>query len=207
MKQEETSTHDNIINAAKAEFLEKGYQKASLRSIVKTAGVTTGAFYRYYDSKEALFASLVEETSRQILKIFTDTVEDFQRIPETRQSSCMREFSGLCLTEILNYIYEHYDNFKLLICCSDGTPYGNFTQSMVSIEEGCTYRYMEDMEKLGFSIPFLDRRLSHTIITGMFTGMLELIAHDTPKEEAEIFIKQFQEFYTAGWSKILGMDF
>ena len=43
-----------------AEFLDKGFQGASLRQIVKNAGVTTGAFYGYFSSKEALFASIVE---------------------------------------------------------------------------------------------------------------------------------------------------
>ena len=48
-----------ILSAAMQEFLEKGYKSASLRNIVKTAGVTTGAFYGYYDSKEDLFEALV----------------------------------------------------------------------------------------------------------------------------------------------------
>ena len=42
------------------EFLDKGFLGASLRQIVKNAGVTTGAFYGYFSSKEALFASIVE---------------------------------------------------------------------------------------------------------------------------------------------------
>lgn len=37
----------------------KGVQAASLRNIIKTAGVTTGAFYGYYGRKEELFAALV----------------------------------------------------------------------------------------------------------------------------------------------------
>ena len=45
------STLEKILAAAKAEFLEKGYQSASLRNIVKSAGVTTGAFYGYYSSR------------------------------------------------------------------------------------------------------------------------------------------------------------
>lgn len=51
MEQTSSSTLERIHLAAKAEFLEKGYQAASLRNIVKNAGVTTGAFYGYYDSK------------------------------------------------------------------------------------------------------------------------------------------------------------
>ena len=42
---------------AMEEFTEKGFQGASLRQIVKQAGVTTGALYGYFSSKEALFAS------------------------------------------------------------------------------------------------------------------------------------------------------
>lgn len=48
MEQTSSSTLERIHLAAKAEFLEKGYQAASLRNIVKNAGVTTGAFYGYY---------------------------------------------------------------------------------------------------------------------------------------------------------------
>lgn len=53
------NTLDNIHKAAKKEFLDKGFQMASLRNIVKNAGVTTGAFYGYYKSKEELFDALV----------------------------------------------------------------------------------------------------------------------------------------------------
>ena len=51
----ETGTQTRILAAAKTEFLEKGFRNASLRTIVKLAGVTTGAFYGYYSNKEALF--------------------------------------------------------------------------------------------------------------------------------------------------------
>lgn len=58
MNQGEQTTLDRILSAAMEEFLAKGFKSASLRNIVKTAGVTTGAFYGYYDSKEALFEAL-----------------------------------------------------------------------------------------------------------------------------------------------------
>ena len=51
---------EKILSCAKEEFLEKGFRGASLRQIVKHAGVTTGAFYGYFSSKEALFASIVD---------------------------------------------------------------------------------------------------------------------------------------------------
>ena len=51
----------NILTAAKNEFLEKGFRGALLRNIVKTANVTIGAFYGCYKSKEDLFDALIGE--------------------------------------------------------------------------------------------------------------------------------------------------
>lgn len=53
MAKEELSTLNNILDAGRAEFLEKGFKSASLRNIVKTAGVTTGAFYGYFSGKDS----------------------------------------------------------------------------------------------------------------------------------------------------------
>ena len=44
MEEKSTVTLKKIQEAAMAEFLDKGFQGASLRQIVKNAGVTTGAF-------------------------------------------------------------------------------------------------------------------------------------------------------------------
>ena len=45
MEETSVTTLEKIQEAAMAEFLDKGFQGASLRQIVKNAGVTTGAFY------------------------------------------------------------------------------------------------------------------------------------------------------------------
>ena len=61
MKTGNSTTLYRIHEAAKAEFMEKGYEKASLRNIVRSLGMTTGAFYGYYKSKEELFEAIVGE--------------------------------------------------------------------------------------------------------------------------------------------------
>lgn len=66
----ELNTLKNIQKAAKKEFLEKGFKSASLRNIVKEAGVTTGAFYGYYRSKEALFDAIVGEQASVFMTSF-----------------------------------------------------------------------------------------------------------------------------------------
>ena len=52
-------THERILKSGLAAFLEEGFEKANLRRICKAAGVTTGAFYKHFKDKEALFPELV----------------------------------------------------------------------------------------------------------------------------------------------------
>ena len=60
------STLERIHQAARKEFRERGFRSASLRSIVKSVGMTTGAFYGYYKSKEDLFSSIVEKSMLEL---------------------------------------------------------------------------------------------------------------------------------------------
>lgn len=50
----------DILLAGKEEFLEKGFQGASMRQIAARLQVTTGAIYRYYTDKESIFEALEE---------------------------------------------------------------------------------------------------------------------------------------------------
>ena len=63
-------TKQKLLFAAKIEFLEKGFQKASLRNICKKAGVTTGALYFFFKDKEDLFSALVSGVYETLTDIF-----------------------------------------------------------------------------------------------------------------------------------------
>ena len=69
MEKSGSNTKKLIEQAAIKEFMEKGFMGASLRQIVKNAGVTTGAFYKYYPTKEKLFAGLVQKHAEHIYGI------------------------------------------------------------------------------------------------------------------------------------------
>ena len=94
MAQEKSATQQAILAAAQAEFWEKGFQRAALRSIVKAAGVTTGALYGYYGSKEALFEALVGRQYKYIMSRYRTAQENFTRIPPAKQPDHMGDISA-----------------------------------------------------------------------------------------------------------------
>ena len=205
MSNEESTTLKNILSAGKAEFLEKDFNSASLRNIVKTAGVTTGAFYGYFSGKEALFAALVEEHAKAIMNKFMSAQESFGELSDEEKINHMGVESRTSLNEIVDYIYEHFDEFKLIICKSEGTSYENFIHNMVEIEVEETYQFIDALRSQGKHVPNIEKAVCHMIVSGMFSGIFELIEHDMKKENAKKYVSEFQDFYIAGWSKILGL--
>ena len=204
MGTEEPLTLQKIHKAAMQEFLDKGYRDASLRNIVKAAGVTTGAFYGYYSNKAALFTALVEPHAAAVMGMFMRTQTEFADLPDVEQPGHMGIDSGVCLDEMIDYMYEHFDSFKLIICGSEGTAYADFVHEMVEIEVEYTFRYIEVLRRLGQEVPDIDRQLAHILSSSMFEGVFEIIRHDMLKEKARQYVASLREFHLAGWKKIMG---
>ena len=204
MEARSSSTLENIQQAAMAEFLDKGFLGASLRQIVKNAGVTTGAFYGYFSSKEALFASIVEPHAAALMGKFMEAQSDFAELPEEEQPERMGEASGQCVRWMVEYICQHRQPVKLLLCRAEGTSYEHFVHNMVEVEVESTLQYMEVLRHLGRDIPELNRSLCHIIASGIFNGLFEIVIHDMPLEQALRDVEQFRSFYTGGWLKLMG---
>ena len=204
MVESSSATLEKIQQAALEEFSEKGFLGASLRQIVKNAGVTTGAFYGYFSCKEALFASIVEPHAAALMGRFMEAQTSFAGRPEAEQPEHMGEDSESCLDWMVDYICEHREPVNLLLCRAEGTSYEHFVHNMVEVEVEYTLRYMEVLRRLGRRVPTLSRSLCHIIASGMFNGLFEVVIHDMPYEQALRDVKQLLAFYTAGWLELVG---
>lgn len=200
-----STTLESIEQAAMQEFLEKGFQGASLRQIVKNAGVTTGAFYGYFSSKEALFNALVEPHAAALMGRFMEAQTSFAELPEEEQVSHMGDESGNYVRWMVDYICQHRDSVKLLLTRSEGTSYERFVHNMVEVEVEYTLRYIEVLRHLGKDVPELSNSICHIIASGMFNGLFEIAIHDVPKEQALQYVEQFRTFYTGGWLSLMGL--
>ncbi|MEU3148247.1 MULTISPECIES: TetR/AcrR family transcriptional regulator [unclassified Streptomyces] len=57
---ESAGTRDRILDAAREEFSERGYDKTSVRGIAKSAGVDSALVHHYFGTKEQVFEAAVE---------------------------------------------------------------------------------------------------------------------------------------------------
>ena len=204
MEKQESGTLEKIQQIAIAEFLDKGFRGASLRQIVRNAGVTTGAFYGYFSCKEALFASIVEPHAKALMNRFVDAQLSFSALPSSEKPQHVGVESGEYIDWMVDYVYEHKDPVKILFSCAEGTSYDNFIHNMVEIEEEATLNFLDILRQMGKDIPALDKSLCHIIASTMFDSIFEIVIHDIPYDEAKRNIKLLRDFYSAGWQRLMG---
>ena len=200
-----SATERRILEIAKSEFLERGFQGTTMRRIAALAGVTTGALYGYFASKEDIFDSLVKEAYETVMLAYKEAHEEFAALPYDTQISGMGDITARCVEWCLEYIYDHLDEFRLILMCSEGTRYSNMVDEMMKVEEESTEEFIALMRKNGREIPEIDPLLEHMVTSGYFTSFFEIVRHSVSREDARIYIHNLQAFYKAGWESLFGM--
>jgi AcrR family transcriptional regulator len=65
-----------MLDRALALFVQRGYDNVSLNDLIADAGVSKGAFYHWFPSKDALIAALAERSAHEQLAAIEDTLAD-----------------------------------------------------------------------------------------------------------------------------------
>ena len=149
---EEEDTRTRILRSAEEEFLKMGFARSSLRQIVRNAGVTTGAFYGYFPSKEALFDALVQEDYETILSMYRAVLIDFHDLPPQSQQTNMSDYTRQQMQKLTDYVYGRIPAFQLILCASEGTRYASFIDDMANLDVAATHSFAQSMETMGLSM-------------------------------------------------------
>ncbi|MDL2206695.1 TetR/AcrR family transcriptional regulator [Eubacteriales bacterium OttesenSCG-928-N13] len=195
---------DKILQAGKDEFFRLGYQKATIRDIAALAGVTTGAIYCYFPNKKALFDALVEAPTQTLLRTAQAQVAQMNASMSESTANHL-DWMTADPSGMIDYVYEHFDAFRLLRSCGTGSGHEGFVDALIELETDATMMYIAHLHRAGIIDKQLDRELVHIAASTYFSGIFELIDHDTPKEKAIGYIQTLADFYAAGWKKILGI--
>lgn len=198
-------TKQLILAVAKEEFLEKGFLGSSLRVIADKANVTTGALYGSFADKNDIFHELVFMPADTLYKLYENSLHDFKNMPENEQVSNLTTFSNKYLNSFIDYIYEHFDEFKLLICASNGSPYADYVDKLIALETRSIYYFMGILRKHGYTVPDIRADLSHMLVSAYLNGIFEVVAHDMKKEDALDYIQILSKFFSSGWNNLFNV--
>ena len=195
---------ERIVDAAKREFLDKGYVDASLRTIAAEADTSTNSIYVRFGDKEGLFSAIVEPVLNEMTERFIRIQERFHLMTPEEQAERMPKYADGGTSELIDYMYEHLEEFRLLLDASYGTRFHNFVDELVRIEVEYTYKFME---AVGYSDKFGDavtQKLLHIVTTSRFESIFEIIRHGVSREEATEYIELLSRYHRCGFIEIFG---
>ena len=198
--------YERVVECAKEEFLEKGFKDASLRIIAAKADTSTGSIYTRFGDKEGLFRSIVDPVADRLKQMFVEMQEEFHQKEDEVQKEIMTEFSFEGQHIMLDYIYDHFVEFKLLLEGAYGTEHQNFVDELVQIEVEYTYKYMEVIGSESVKNGLVTEEFIHIITTAYFNGMFDVVRRNMEKEAAISYIEMLERYHAAGFDTIFNPE-
>ena len=201
MPKDKTATNAKIIACMRDEFLTQGYEKASLNRIAKTVGITTAGLYKHFAGKEAMFSFLVRNTLEDLEQLQAESSAHMS-VDVTVYSPFRHEY----IIPLVDFIYDHYEGLKLLICCSEGSRYGSFEEDMIESDTESNKQYAQMLEQTGIPVKSLTDMEWHLLSTEYIHAIFEMVRHDLSKEEAYRHVEFIKTLMYPGWQKIFGLS-
>ena len=120
------TTRDRILNVALGAFAEKGLHGATMSEIAKRAGLSGGALYRHFDSKEDIFRAVVESHSFAFGAL--DMIRDL--IPELEPGTALKFIAQGMFT----YFFLEVDFMRVVVgeSVKDPEPAAPFFETMLA---------------------------------------------------------------------------
>ncbi len=184
-----------IIDAAKEEFLKKGFEKASIRTICFKAKTSKSNLYNYFKSKDRLFCSILEPALTVIQKGF----EQAEVEASGDALSYTEEKQSRNIGVVMNFVYENLAEVKLLLFQSRGSSLESFKDQIIDKFTDILYGWV----KMNSPDKNISRFFVRCVSSFYMTGIEQTIINGASKEQVEKHINEFVRFVYHGCKGVL----
>lgn len=199
MKHKTPEVTDTLLARAREEFLQYGYQDASLRRIASVSGVSTTSIYGRFGDKAGLFDALVKDAADELYERIRLQCE--ASLQET-EIDAKADLECDTTEDFVDYIYDHFEAFQLIFCKSTGTVYEDYIDRLAALEEK-VYGFTDCGDTESSETTSIHPFFVHCVTVSGYRYLYEMVAHELSREEAHLFMEQMTVFRMAGWKAIL----
>ncbi len=203
MPRDKTANHIKIMAAARDEFLEVGFEKASMRSIGERCGMTAAGIYRHCRDKEDLFDQLVTPAVEKIEVWINAHVAEYEAALKNNECITWKGSASDMMREI---VYPNIEDYHLLLTKSQGTKYENFLHDMTERHQKMFQNYIKTLKKHGIKVWDVDPKELHLLFSAFTTAMFEPVIHNYSRKDAIRCLYTIEAFFLPGWKKLMGFE-
>ncbi|USS86202.1 TetR/AcrR family transcriptional regulator [Fructilactobacillus cliffordii] len=201
------STHDLLLHAGLAAFLEHGYEQTTLREICRKAHRTTGAFYQYFNSKAELLDELIEPLFKQLTTDYEHQLQHgLDQLTWQNAASAWQE-TVLNLDQVISVLYENSKLKQLLLFRTDGSHYDQLAEIATQYFTTQIIHVISVMQERGIiAITFqFNYQELHFHAFAFYATVCDILKHDYPQPETLVLTHNLERFFTPSWLKWLGL--
>ncbi len=199
----DSETKKHLMECAKAEFMEKGFAGASLRSICQKAGVTTGALYFFFHDKDDLFCELIGDFLDRLNLIIKEHYRE--EVEEMESGRAMQhdedsDFEAMAL--IVRELYKYRDEVLLVLTKSQGSTMEHMTDRLVDQMDEHNVFICKAMCR-AYDVPMVDKKVVHWMSHSQIDMFIFMVTHIDNEKEAMEFAAKGTKYLLAGWYAIV----
>jgi TetR/AcrR family transcriptional repressor of nem operon len=191
-------TKDHILKTAFILFLKKGYKSVTMQNLEKETGLTKGAFYHYFKSKEEIFVEVIDKYHLS-QRNFTSS--------EFELRCTLSEFIDYQINEIVLKInnirkladIENPDPFFISLILEARKYYPGFTEKTKVLSKAVLMMWENKIklaQESGEIRSDIDSRImAETMISIGMSMFKYLMVKETPEFAIDILTRQFVQIY------------
>lgn len=199
---QDKETRNKLLESARAEFLEKGYMKASLRTICKNAELTTGALYFFFKDKDDLFCSLVKDTVDGIRGVMLMHYKEEQQQAENDKLNTDNNDDMDAAIQAIHRMYQHRDDVLLVLTKSQGSSMENILDQFIEESEEHMKVMAQEIQRQKPEV-VIDHNYIHWLAHMQIDAFVYMITHIENEIEAIRYMAQAVTFMIEGWNGML----
>lgn len=188
---------ERILNAGVRIFAQRGFLKATMAEVAQAAGISTGNIYRYFDSKESLFVTLVTpEFVDKFRQLVYRRVEALSGTPDLAGLS--KDSPYLVVSkDLLDFAVDNRLEIVILLGQAEGTSYEGFSESLILQLKQLAIAHFQSLQPA--------RRISETLAFGLeqiYRNYVNSLGRILARYEDETKIRQaidaYAQYHLAG---------
>ena len=125
MQYKKDTVRDNILDAARKEFLAHGFRGGNISVITKDAGVPVGNLYRYFEGKSGVLDAIVKPAYEALPKL----IAELQQVA-TLDSVTLSQTMPILSDGLFKFFDSFGDDILILMDCCEGTRYEDFAKDL-----------------------------------------------------------------------------
>ncbi|NTX56611.1 TetR/AcrR family transcriptional regulator [Myxococcus sp. CA039A] len=200
-----------LMTAARAELARKGLRGARIEDITAACGLSKGAFYLHFPSKEALFAEVLALFESRLTEVNTLRMAEVERHfreqgvmgPRDRLERSARyqqfcELEAAFDLESLELMWSYRDVVSVLLSGSQGTPFESLLWRMTDAQVERVAGDFRRLQEAGAADQEMDAKLFASVIVGAYVLLSQRMVHLPEKPDLSAWAYTLQRLCEGG---------